>query len=184
MPVATQRCRPTVCHLHPVDRVPKRAAQPKSFHLRAPDPSHAIASSSWWRFTEPLPLQRSISQVAANQRLAPAAREFVSAIETVCARRIVRAQNKRSNLTPCEKLEAPPGFEPGMEVLQISLGCGSCWLALSSGTGRWLVFRSVWTLTVSNLSRRFSPAGATALRRRSALKLSMPTSPQRAEAKD
>jgi len=23
-------------------------------------------------------------------------------------------------------LEAPPGFEPGMEVLQISAGCGCC----------------------------------------------------------
>jgi len=33
------------------------------------------------------------------------------------------------------ELEAPPGFEPGMEVLQISLGCRSCWLALSSGHG-------------------------------------------------
>jgi transposase InsO family protein len=32
-------------------------------------------------------------------------------------------------------LEAPPGFEPGMEVLQISLGCACCWLALSSGPG-------------------------------------------------
>jgi hypothetical protein len=25
-----------------------------------------------------------------------------------------------------EILEAPPGFEPGMEVLQIPLGCLSC----------------------------------------------------------
>ena len=32
-------------------------------------------------------------------------------------------------------LEAPPGFEPGMEVLQIGLGSLSCWLASSSGTG-------------------------------------------------
>ena len=32
-----------------------------------------------------------------------------------------------------QKLEAPPGFEPGMEVLQISLGCQSCCLVLVSG---------------------------------------------------
>ena len=31
---------------------------------------------------------------------------------------IVRARHKRSNLL--RKMEAPPGFEPGMEVLQIS----------------------------------------------------------------
>ena len=38
--------------------------------------------------------------------------------ETVCARRIVPRTNKRLNFR--RKLEAPPGFEPGMEVLQIS----------------------------------------------------------------
>jgi hypothetical protein len=32
-------------------------------------------------------------------------------------------------------LEAPPGFEPGMEVLQIRRGSVSCWLASSSGSG-------------------------------------------------
>jgi len=40
-----------------------------------------------------------------------------------------------------------------MEVLQISLGCGCRWLALSSGPGWWLVFRRVWALSVSKLSR-------------------------------
>jgi hypothetical protein len=33
------------------------------------------------------------------------------------------------------RLEAPPGFEPGMEVLQIQRSFLSCWLASFSGTG-------------------------------------------------
>ena len=45
-------------------------------------------------------------------------------------------RERKRNLKNCPvNLEAPPGFEPGMEVLQIRRSCPSCWLALSSGTG-------------------------------------------------
>ena len=53
---------------------------------------------------------------ALRRRVTASGWEF----ETVCARRIVPRTNKRLNLRG--KLEAPPGFEPGMEVLQISRG--------------------------------------------------------------
>ena len=44
---------------------------------------------------------------------------------------LVLLERKRSNLN--RNLEAPPGFEPGMEVLQIQRGCESCCLVLVSG---------------------------------------------------
>jgi hypothetical protein len=50
-------------------------------------------------------------------------------------------------------MEAPPGFEPGMEVLQISLGFRSCRFVLPSGRCRMPMFDGVWAVMVSNLSR-------------------------------
>jgi hypothetical protein len=46
-------------------------------------------------------------------------------------------------------LEAPPGSEPGMEILQIRRGSLSCWLASSSGTG------CHWFLVVFGVNGKF-----------------------------
>ena len=50
-------------------------------------------------------------------------------------------------------LEAPPGFEPGMEVLQISLGSLSCRFVLLSGLWCSAVFSGIWALMARSLAR-------------------------------
>jgi hypothetical protein len=50
-------------------------------------------------------------------------------------------------------LEAPPGFEPGMEVLQTYQDSQSSCLVLCSGIWSSLVLRGVWALLLSNCSR-------------------------------
>jgi hypothetical protein len=50
---------------------------------------------------------------------------------TVASTRLRRARTNDASFL--EILEAPPGFEPGMEVLQIQRGRASCCLVLVSG---------------------------------------------------
>ena len=47
-------------------------------------------------------------------------------------------------------LEAPPGFEPGVEVLQISSGSVSCRIVLLSGLWYSPVFDGVWAFVDRN----------------------------------
>jgi hypothetical protein len=50
-------------------------------------------------------------------------------------------------------MEAPPGFEPGMEVLQISVDFLSCWFVSLSGLWYSLVLGDVWALMARSLAR-------------------------------
>jgi hypothetical protein len=56
-------------------------------------------------------------------------------------------------------LEAPPGFEPGMEVLQISYTRSRWWSSLPSGQCKVTVLPGVWAVTVSKWSRLSPPSG-------------------------
>jgi hypothetical protein len=86
----------------------------------------AEARARGWRprSNKPLPSSVPVWQLAASQRLAPPAPRTWVAFRDSLRGRIVPRPNNRSKLGGI--LEAPPGFEPGMEVLQISQGSLSC----------------------------------------------------------
>jgi hypothetical protein len=62
------------------------------------------------------------------------------------------SRSRTSPLNSLGKMEAPPGFEPGMEVLQIQRGRSSCCLVLVIGRSSspdlprlWALLDYVWT---------------------------------------
>jgi hypothetical protein len=73
-------------------------------------------------------------------------RVHFGAIRNACEDRLTRSHANFLLI-----LEAPPGFEPGMEVLQIRRCCLCCWRALSSGTGCQQLFPGIWALMAPSL---------------------------------
>jgi hypothetical protein len=104
--------------------VPERVATQMTGTRRAPFSSGTTSSAK--------PTSRTRSDASTSDR------GIARAVGTTDARPTVRFTE--------EMLEAPPGFEPGMEVLQIKQGNLCCWFVLLSGICQTVVFPGVWAV--------------------------------------
>ena len=109
-----------------------------------------------WRFSKPPPFspheQRSASSAVICGNATASGRRFVVHRSPIGKGRFVLLKHNPSKLN--WKLEAPPGFEPGMEVLQTGPGCLSCCFALLSDQPYSPAFPGVWARLFPNCSQR------------------------------
>jgi hypothetical protein len=114
----------------------------RSYTARSPDAiaatgSHPRTRECWTsRSSKPPPFRnprtpKSYRVSCLRQPMAPRSADLSSTVVQLQGRRLCcRGTNDRIQTG---NLEAPPGFEPGMEVLQIQRGRESCCLVLVSG---------------------------------------------------